>query len=258
MKGQFLSFFLLSALLPAGVAGAEVLAVSPERKLSVGERIVYAISYLGIPVGKAEAEVEGIVPIQGRRAYHVTVRVRSYPMIDLVYKVRDEHHSFIDTEHLYSLRYEKNLQEGRRQVRQIMVYDQGSHEARNLLNPARGPEPIAAGSQDEVSCGYFFRTLDLEGAGSLWIPVHAEGKNWKMEVKLHRRQKMDVPGVGKIPAVEIEPVMGFQGIFFRRGKVRGWIGLDKRRIPIKMKVNIPVLGSVSSKLTDYRPGRVQE
>ena len=48
----------------------------------------------------------------------------------------------------------------------------------------------------------------------------------------------------------------FEGFFVRRGKVRGWMSMDERRIPLVMKVKVPVLGEVVATLSGYEPGTV--
>ena len=88
------------------------------------------------------------------------------------------------------------------------------------------------------------------------IPVNADEKNWELNVVTHKIQERKVEGVGIFQAIEVEPILMFEGFFVRRGKVRGWMSMDERRIPLVMKVNIPVLGSVKAILTKYEPGDV--
>lgn len=209
---------------------------TPEKKYFVGEKITAKINYLGIPVGEAVSEVTEKIPFNGREAYHIVVKVRSYRMIDLVYKVRDEHHSYVDAETLSSLSYSSKIHEG---------FNKSEEKI----------QPFPEGMQDPLSCGYFFRTMDVAENSSVFIPVYAEGKKWDVEVKTYEA-KPEMNKVGRFEAaLETEPLMPFRGIFFRKGKIRGAISLDKRRIPLRMTVKIPVLGNVSSELSEYIPGK---
>lgn len=261
-RRHFFWILLFCGFLPApskSQAGEEPVfspVEEPARKLFVGEKLVYQIRYLAFPIGKAEAEVKEIRNIRGRDAYHIVVKVRSYFVIDLVYKVRDEHHSFMDVEKLNSLGYKKDIREGPRRLKKSMAYDPARHRA--VFLDEQGSQkgmPVPDHVQDEVSCGYWFRTLPLKPRSSIFIPVHADERNWNLEVKLYNRERVKIPGIGEFEALEVEPLMEFQGIFFKRGRIRGWISLDNRRIPLKMKVKIPVLGSVVSELVEYSPGR---
>ena len=87
------------------------------------------------------------------------------------------------------------------------------------------------------------------------IPVNADEKNWDLEVGAKGVREMKLGGVGVFQAIEIEPVVLFEGFFVRRGKVRGWMSMDERRIPLVMKVKVPVLGEVTATLVQYEPGR---
>jgi hypothetical protein len=251
-------FFVLSLISrPSFCREADFPGVDqPQKKLFIGEKIVYTIHYLGLPVGKSQAEVKEVVEMGGRKAYHVVVFVRSYPWMDLLYKVRDEHHSFIDVEKLHSLRYEKDLREGFSRAQEEMNYDQENHVARYFYPKKKSEKEMAVPPdvQDQLSCGYYFRTLAVQPNTSVFIPVNADQKNWNLEVKLHGVVSMEIKGIGRFQALETEPLMEFQGIFVKRGKIRGWISLDERRIPLKMKVKIPVIGNVVAVLSDYQPG----
>lgn len=263
-KGSFFSAFLLMACLAAAasLSAAEKQTPdfppvdAPSSFFYPGEKLVYKISYLGLTVGEAQAEIETLEEWNGRPAYHMVVRVKSHPVLDWIYKVRDEHHTWIDAENLHSLRYEKKLREGRYRVHEVMTYDQEAHTAvyESLTNKSRKEMFIPKNVQDQLSCGYFFRTLKIEPDTVVKIPVNADEKNWELEVKLFQSEPMEIEEVGIFQALEAEPVIKFQGIFVKRGKIRGWISLDERRIPLMMKVKVPVVGHITARLSSYTPG----
>ena len=224
------------------------------QKLNVGERLVYSVRWLGVEVGRGEAEVKEIVPVRGRKAYHVIVNVRSAPILDWIYRVRDVHHSYIDVEKLHSLRYEKILQEGRYRADEVMEYDQDKHTATyfSRKNGSRKEMLIPSDVQDQLSCGFWLRLQELHPQSVVSIPVNADEKNWDLKVKILRQTRVETRSLGKVDALELAPEIQFQGIFVKRGKIRGWIGLDERRIPLQMKVKIPVLGSIAAHLVEYK------
>ena len=252
----FLSVTLWVCLAQAGEPVFEAVDI-PAQKFFTGEKLVYQIKYLGIPVGEGVAEVREITTVRGHQAYHVIVNVRSYPSLDLLYKVRDEHHSFIDVRSLSSLEYHKNIKEGRREAEETIEFDQEKQTA--VVSSKKHKEnktvPTIMGVQDQLSCGYWFRTLKVAPQSSVKIPVYADEKNWNVEVKIGKTKEMRIKNIGVFQAVEAEPVMPFEGIFGRSGRIRGWISLDERRIPLKMKVKIPVLGHVTAELSSYEAGK---
>lgn len=260
MKKLFLAacFLLLAANAVFAATDKIFKEGKPEKKYFDGEKLVYQIHYLGIPVGEAESRVSKLADYEGRAAYLLEVKVHSYRMIDWIYKVRDEHRSWIDAETLASLRYEKKIQEGRRKQEENVVFDAAAKKARyydgagKLLSEIDLPQ---SAMQDMLSCGYFSRTLDFKPESEITIPVHAQKKNWSMQVKFFGKEPIDIDGVGRFEdTVRAEPRMDFEGIFIRKGQIEGWISLDPRRIPLKMKVKIPVLGAVSAELKEYQEG----
>lgn len=254
-----LLLFLAVIFFPLNLSAAETAVFSPAppaKQYFKGEKFQYKIYYLGIAVGESVSEIKEIIQVRGRSAYHIEVKVHSYRAIDLIYKVRDEHHSYVDTETLVSLGYEKRLQEGLRKVYERMELDPEKRMARYydekgvLLDEI----PIEPDSQDALSCGYWARTQILAEKTSFFIPVHADKRNWNLEVKVGSAAPVDIPSVGKFQAVTIEPLMEFQGIFIRKGKTEGRVSLDERRIPLTMKVKIPVLGNIYAELFRYESG----
>lgn len=246
--------FLISIFLASFLFQKISFAETPLQKLLVGERLVYSVRWLGIEVGRGEAEVKEIVAMGDRSAYHIVVNVRSAPILDWIYKVRDTHHSFIDIKKLHSLRYEKILKEGRYRADEVMEYDQEHHTARyySRKNQSRKEMLIPPDVQDQLSCGFWFRLQKLEPGTEIVIPVNADEKNWDLRVKVLEKTKIHSAPLGVVEALEIEPQIRFQGIFVKRGKIRGWIGLDERQIPLKMRVKIPVLGSITARLVEYQ------
>lgn len=229
----------------------------PSGKIFLGETMTFQVSYLGIPVGEAVSEVKEIVKINDRNAYHIVIHVRSAPMLDWVYPVNDTHHSYVDAEHFHSLRYQKLISEGRYQTHEVMEYDQKKHIGKfySYKDKTRKEMFIPKNVQDQISCGYWFRLQDIRPESKISIPVNADEKNWELQAVMHKVKKRKIKGVGIFQAMEVEPIFMFEGFFVRRGKIRGWVSMDERRIPLLMKVKVPILGDVKATLTKYDPGQ---
>lgn len=254
---RLLFFFIIAEQAFAGSLPVYPKSEKPVQKIFEGEKLVYGIHYMGIRIGTATATVSDVGPPEVPEVYRITIEVESAPWIDLIYKVRDIHHTEIDRKTLYSVRYEKNVSEGPRKAKSAVAFDQKAHKVVYQKDGSGTGETddIPPGTQDEISCGYWFRTLEIQSGTSVYIPVHSDHQNWDLEVRIGETSEMEIDGIGRFTAVEVEPVMDFEGIFFRRGKIKGWISLDERRIPLEMKVSIPVLGKVRARLAEYYPGK---
>lgn len=255
------SFFLFLASGCSGiqVKESEVAQEEPvkigkaEFKIRKGEKLKFSVRWLGMEVGTAEAVLRGIEKIRGREAYHIAVSVRSNSVIDLVYPVRDEHHSYIDVERFHSLHYEKVLSEGRYQADEVMEFDQETHQAVYLARRSGEKKQmlIPKDTQDLVSAAYWFRVQPMETGQTVTIPINTDERNWKFVVKVLEREQVHIEQLGTFEAVKIEPQVKFQGIFVQRGKMSGWMSTDDKRLPLLMKTKIPVLGSINVVLVGY-------
>lgn len=221
----------------------------------IGEKLVYSIKYMGIPIGNAEGQVLGIEKIKNRQAYHIQVSVRSNPVIDFIHKVRGIHHSYIDKEKLYSLRYEA-WEEGNSKPLYTMEFDHANQLVDYVYPSAKQNRrmEIFKGSQDQVSLAYVFRLLDLAPNQAYKIPLHADQKKWMISVLTHESIPIRDRIAGPNQALKVQPSLDFINALAKKGTVEGWITLDDRRIPLSVKVRVPILGSVKAELVEYSEG----
>lgn len=250
-------FLWLSSFIPAyadsQTAQADILNQAPPFQIRVGEKLKFSVRWLGLEVGRAQAYVSGIEEINGRKAFHIIAEARSNALIDIVYPVRDEHHSYVDVEHLHSLRYEKIIKEGRYRADEVIEFDQVSHKALyySRKNQSKKRSLISQNVQDELSSAYWFRLQPLKEGTTVHIPANADEKNWDLTVTILKKEKIKLGKLGQFEAFEVEPSARFQGIFIRRGKIRGWVSADEKKLPLMMKTKIPVLGTITVKLVGY-------
>ncbi len=217
------------------------------RPFPVGEKLTYSLRWTGIHVGHATLEVEDIVEFNGFRTYKVVSRARSNDFFSLIYRVDDMIQSFIDLKKLYSLRLEKRQEEGNYRSFKITEYDQINHTARQFKYKSGSVEEtgfsIPSDVQDILSCFYYLRNQNLEAGKSVFIKVNADEKNYDLEVKVHKKERIEIPDLGAYDAILVEPLAKFQGIFVRKGKILIWVTDDSRKIPLLMKSKIPI-GSI--------------
>ena len=262
LAGLAMTVFLVLMLFPVPGYAAKIPERSyptvdqPKQEFFVGEKLVYSIRYLGIPIGRAEGWIKEVVEIRGRKAYHIVVKIASTTVVDLIYKVRGEHHTYIDVEKLYSLRYQVQSSKNPSQTAFEMNFDHPKNVvdyfyARRKIHKIF---PIFKDSQDRLSLGYFFRTLAVKPHEVVSIPVSTEQKNWKIQIKTQGTRKMIFSGVGTFEAIQILPKLDFVSTLKGEGSVRAWISLDERRIPLQLEARAPLIGSIKVSLIAYTPG----
>jgi hypothetical protein len=147
------------------------------------------------------------------------------------------------------LRYTKTLKEGNYEAFESVDFDQVQHKARYM----DGEEiEIPPRVQDVLSSLYYIRTIDLEVGKSVFIENHADEKNYALEVRVLRIEKVKVPA-GTYECFVLEPILRASGIFQHKGRLTVWISTDPTRIPVMMKSKI-LVGSINAILTDAETG----
>ncbi len=89
----------------------------------VGEKLSYVLKWSIIPVGESELQILDGSEELGQPAFLFRVTARSYPLIDLIYKVRDRIESYADRSMTHSLLYRKKQREGSYKKDSLVKFD---------------------------------------------------------------------------------------------------------------------------------------
>lgn len=228
------------------IEGFELVQPMPDRvPFGEGEYLLFAIQYGLIYAGDATLEVRSDAVLNGRTTYHLVSVARTNKTFDVVFKVRDRHESFMDKEHLYSLRFEKHIREGNFRRDKEVDFDQLNHLA---IYPDR-EVGIPPNTQDFISALYYVRTIPLQPGQAVWMPNHSDGKNFPIFVKALRRERIKVQA-GEFDCLVIEPVLETSAIFENTGKLTIWLTDDNVRMPVLMRSKV-VVGSFEAVLKEY-------
>jgi hypothetical protein len=278
--GAFRSVNLRSLLLPVillAFAGQASAGQSPDLAslYHEGERLGYDVTWLGIRAGEATLEARGVVSLNGHQAYHLVTTAQSTPLISKIYRVDDRTESFLQTDPLRALRFDKNLREGRYRHSSQTVFDHEKgiatfryldfspvprditrlDEAERYGKYVSQEFPLTPGALDELSVLYYVRTLPLVANTTVTARVFASRKNWELEVKVLGRETLETV-LGQRETLKVEPLLKFEGIFQRKGRMIVWLTDDAERIPVQMKSEI-IIGSFVTTLTRREVGLAQ-
>ncbi|HEC99364.1 MAG TPA: DUF3108 domain-containing protein [Proteobacteria bacterium] len=141
-----------------------------------GEKLTFQIKWSFIPAGEAVLAVLPLETIDGVKSYHFVMLARTYPFIDIFYKVRNRIDAYTDVEMTRSILYKKKQQEGRTQRDIVVNFDWERIEAQySNFGEKKTPVSILPGSFDPLSVLYAFRLHDLKENIEIEIPV-TDGK----------------------------------------------------------------------------------
>lgn len=219
----------------------------PNTAFTLGEKLGYAVQYGSVTAGYATLSVTEVVESQGRPVFHIVAHARTHPFFETFFTVRDELDSYMDVESAFSWRFEKHIQEGRFKSEASYELDQRCGEIREPAKGTLAPMPI--GSQDVLSCLYYFRTQPMVIGSPVSVTVTADDmKNYVISVDVLRKERVSTLA-GDFDCVLVQPHLTFDGVFLHRGEVLIWITDDQRRIPALIRGTIGI-GSINITLQD--------
>ncbi len=220
------------------------------RAFRPGEELVFSVQYGLVTAGTAVMKVSPEIRIrEGRPTYEIITTARSNRMFSTFFAVNDRVVSYMDTLHLHSVRFQKHLREGNYRKDLWIVFDQENHLA--MINGEKTCE-VEPHVQDILSSLYYVRTLDLEVGRSVYVPNHDNGRNYPLEIKVERCERVEVDA-GAFDCLVLEPVLMGEAIFKQKGRLKVWVTNDRYKMPVLMKSKV-LVGSIATVLTSYKRG----
>jgi hypothetical protein len=232
----------IPALGPGGIV-----AVPP---FGVGERLTFEVKYGFVNAGTAILGIPEVVQDRGYECYRIVSVAESNTFVSTFFPVKDMVESHMDTRELVSRGFEKHLREGGFRAHEAVEFDQDRHLA---VYPSTGDDrlvPLSLDAHDILTSLYYVRMMDLRVGSSVYIENHADKKNYPLEIRVLKKERIEVPA-GKFDCLVVEPVMRAAGLFRHKGSLTIWLTDDELHVPVQMKSKV-VIGSVSAVLSDMR------
>jgi len=247
VRAALLCTLILAAntMAPSGSHASEAGQMRDARRplpFQPGEKLRFLVRWSVIPAGEAILEVLPPQVINGRPCLHFVMTARTYPFVDLFYKVRDRIESFTDLNMTYSLLYRKE-QKGKSYKDVEVTLDWEKREARySNHGRKRKPIPLIPGSFDPLSVFYAFRLLDLENRTELKTPV-TDGKKCVMgKARVIGKERVHLPKKSYDTYLVIPELKHVGGVFQKSkdADLKIWVSADRRRIPVKIESKVAV------------------
>ena len=214
-----------------------------------GERAVYQVKLGGLSVGSGSMEVLGIRNVQGHPTYHTRLQLSGgLPLA----RVDDKFESWIDVDGLFSRRFKQDQKEITFKRNRTYEFYPESRSYRRLDNGEVGSIPTDR-PLDDVSFLYYVRTLPLKVGDVYELKRYFKEDGNPVIIKVLRKERVTVPA-GTFNTVVVQPVIKTDGLFGEGGQAEVFFTDDSRRMLVQMRSKVPVIGSLSLHLKEYRAG----
>ncbi len=254
-----LSIFLASVVI-AQEANPDSVALLQSEAIQFGEDLTFKIRYGFIKAGIAHMRIVDLVNVENQPQIHIQTTAESIPAFNWIFKVDDIVNVFVDPVKLTPIYFEKKLREGTYKADLRVHYGQSDSIARvefirykedmSIRKQKKYPVKIPANVFDILSSFYFIRTQPLQVGQSVFLSSHSQKKVYDLEIKVHRRETINVVA-GTFRCLVVEPLLKGDGIFKQKGRLLIWLTDDALKIPVQMTSAVAI-GHITSELTHIK------
>jgi hypothetical protein len=225
----------------------------PNSAFSYGERLSFEIGYGFITAAEAFMNISpSPVVMNGRETYEVNFDVNSRSSFDIIFKVRDNYKTYLDSKGLFPWKFEQHIREQNYKKDFEAYFLPDSHKVKTVINYSERREFEAPSYvQDIFSAFYYIRSLDLRNSKNgdvITTDAFNDDKHFSLVVRIIGREEIDVPA-GEFKTIIVKPELQ-EGFTSKTSDIFVYLSDDERKIPVKVKMKI-VIGSLVGELTEY-------
>jgi hypothetical protein len=219
-------------------------------RIAAGERASYELRLGGRGVGTGSLEVLGVEQVAG----HNTLRTRLQVSGGVLFaRVDDKFESWIDPDRLFSRRFIQDQKElTKKRYREYHLAPE-SKTYRQADNGEEGTLPTTE-PLDDVSFLFYARTLPLRVGDVDTIPRYFKAGH-DVILRVLRKERITVPA-GTFETIVVQPtITNAGGLFGQGGQAEVYFSDDATRTLVMLKSKVPVVGSLSLHLKEFRAGQ---
>lgn len=215
-----------------------------------GEEALYLVKVGVFDAGEGRLSVEALDTIRG----HETYRLRLYADASLLWASAEyDYASWLDTSTLVSRRHTRDQVElGKPRHRFYEIFP----EERRWLRADTGEEgetPTAC-ALDDLSLIYYLRSQALSPGETLTLNRYFKKDGNPVRVAVTGRDRTEVPA-GTFNTVVVRPTIRTDGLFGEGGEAELHFSDDEHRHLVYMRIEMPLVGSITLHLKEVREGR---
>jgi hypothetical protein len=219
-------------------------------RMAAGERAAYELRLAGRSVGSGSLEVLGTERVNGHTTLHARLQVSGGVLFA---KVNDKFDSWIDPERLFSRRFVQDQHElTSKRYRDYLL----APEQKTFRQVDSGEEAAMTTTEplDDVSFLFYARTLPLRVGDVDTIPRYFKPGH-DVILRVLRKERVTVPA-GTFETIVVQPtITNVGGLFGQGGNAELYFTDDAARTLVMLKSKVPVVGSLSLHLKDFRPAQ---
>lgn len=209
-----------------------------------GLRILEAIITL------EEGRTEG-----GKKVYVARARVETTGVTHWLFRMHNQFHSWVDTRHLDSLRYVKEIHQkgifsGEKHYRSVLTFSRGDNR---VVVDGTKKVTIPPGTQDPLSFFVkYYLQEEIEPGEEIRMSIY-DGIKLREVTFSARGEWIETEWCGPVDVICLESKIPFSSLGEREGIVKIWFTRDEGKVPVRIGLELPI-GTVKFELESLDEG----
>jgi len=246
-NGLFL--IMLFATLTVGAQEIFTPSIKPNTAFAAGENLTYQIRYGFIVAGITTLSISEEV-YKKKKVFHAMAVGETTGMADKLYGVRDIYESWFDPQTNLPLKQIRNIKEGHYTKYNEVTYNRKNNTVDSKLSGIHEvPEKIL----DLSSTFYYLRRVDytkMKEGDVLFVNMYFADEIFPFRLRYRGTENIRTK-FGRINCIKISPVVEAGRMFKTQDDLTIWFTDDANCLPVLVKMDIRLVGSVLLKLIKY-------
>lgn len=235
----------------------DTVKINQDEKFLRGEKLKYRAHYGFFSAAEATVQLDTLLhQVKSHTCYKVDIDAKTVGGFAAFYDVDNLYRSYIDTSQIIPHKFYRNISENRYKLEETIQFDHNSEKAKvhqNKKGKIKEKEyKLPRHAQDLVSGYYYLRTIDFDGAiegDTIRMNAFFEDEAYDFKI-LYLGKKEIKTKFGKVPSIEMAPIMPDNKIFRGENSIKFWVSDDINRVPLKIRAKLFV-GAFEVELTEY-------
>lgn len=231
-----------------GMAYAQDVALLENKPVSLGERLVYKITYGFLNIGEARIETSPAVhALNDLPCYKIDISGKTTGAVSWLTKVDDRWGAMLDTKSLLPLKTYRIVRENNYKRDEVSYFDHGKKNIRYYrydYGAEKFNDPkhftFTETVRDLIGGYYYLRQVDyskLVLGDTIKLYGFFEDEFYKFDILYKGKEKINTQ-FGEVAAIKLVPVMPDNEVFKGENSISLWLSDDENRIPLKAEANM--------------------
>ena len=246
-----ISFFIILLFMALSADAQEIFTppVKPNSAFKDGENLTYQIRYGVLVAGISNLSLKEVV-YNKKLVFHAITLGQTTGLADKVYGVKDVYESWFDKKTNLPYKQIRNIKEGRYTKYNEVTYNRKNNTVNSKLS---GIHKVPAKILDLSSTFYYIRRVDfsnIKEGDVVSVNMYFTDEVFPFRF-IYRGKETIRTKFGKIKCLKICPVVEVGRMFKTPDDLTIWFTDDDNCLPVLVKMDIRVVGSVLLKLIKY-------